>query len=376
MGYEIADRLSLTLLFNGKEFPLKPVNSFDFIHMSCSTKIGVPMCHMKIQDSSNFFSRSQDLVADAKFSISVATPKKTTKTYNFRLHSMSESRAEGGIAYEIDGYFDAPLFWLKSSSVPYVGSSRQVLAKIASDCGLKFDGSETSDKMTWHPQNDNLHEFARWVAERGYIDTKSCMQLGLDLDGTLIYKNLTEVIEPAANISVMRLQDGAIIATDFAVKNDSGSNNKTSGYADATYIQSVVTDTAIELISRANVTKNSARIMLNSAVKSVIDKSRVNFSPIDCGNVHPTYEKSLYQNRRLNNLYSLGAEVITPQETNLKLLDIINLTVEMDAQTPGLNYSGRYRIASRVVYITGANYYEKFELLRHGLNTKLAPAQF
>jgi hypothetical protein len=93
----------------------------------------------------------------------------------------------------------------------------------------------------------------------------------------------------------------------------------------------------------------------------------VRYSPIDPGNVHSDYEKALYQNRRLANLFQNRIDVVTPERTTLGVLDYVNLTLDLSTSYSPKRFNLDYWITSHVVYIHGNNYYEKFELMSNVL---------
>jgi hypothetical protein len=73
----------------------------------------------------------------------------------------------------------------------------------------------------------------------------------------------------------------------------------------------------------------------------------------------------------VSNLFSSGIEVSTAERTNIQLLDTVQVSIDTPDQYMKV-YSGTYRVASRVVYVVGNNYSEKFELFRRTLNAELA----
>jgi hypothetical protein len=112
-------------------------------------------------------------------------------------------------------------------------------------------------------------------------------------------------------------------------------------------------------------------LLVNTGVQQLVKQSRVSFEPLNAGNVHDNYERALYQNRRVSNLFSSGIEVSTAERTNIQLLDTVQVSIDTPDQYMKV-YSGTYRVASRVVYVVGNNYSEKFELFRRTLNAELA----
>lgn len=365
MGLRIKDRLELQLFFNGKEFPLAPINALDFLHMSCSVRIAVPMIHLRVKDAAKWLARTQDLVDGASIKV-VLRVDKQTRVYNFRVHSFTESIEATGPMYTIDGYFDNVQYWFASTRKMIKGTSAAALQTIADICGIPTVIPQTADGMVWIPKNMRFHEFARFISQHGYVDEKSCMAFGLDLNGTMIYKNVAAREAISSSFHMAKFDRDAHIVTGFKPKNKSGLMNAISGYADDLFIPTLVGEDGS--ITDVQMTKLSQKSMVNANIHKAVQQARVLFAPIDGGNVHPLYQQAEYQNDRLSNTYSFGMELLTPDLTDVKLLDFINFVSKQPSESADRPYSGTYLVSSRVIYIQGINYYEKIEGVRHGLN--------
>jgi hypothetical protein len=247
------------------------------------------------------------------------------------------------------------------------GTSNDVIGQIASTCGVDYLGTKTSDGQVWIQKNRKYNEYASAIADHGYIDGQSCMHLGYDIDNKLIYSNIVEKKNPTAVFLTSKYTQNTYTVTDFQVLNRSGLMNTISGYAEAIRDQSIFSTTST-LTDEVDVVRQTQKLMLHSDVYDAVTQSRVFFRPINAGNVHSNYQIAKYQNKRIANLYSLNVEVVVSQPTeNVRLLD--NVVYESKMQD-GRNtaYSGNYIVTSRVIYIQGFNYNEKFELTRQGLN--------
>jgi hypothetical protein len=358
--YELKNQLSLKLYFDDKEFPFQYANAVDFIHMSCSTKLGVPMLHMVLYDNMDFFPNSGTLGDATKIALTVGTSE-ASDTYRFRLNSFNRLSSPGGNRYELDAYMDVPAYWSATTKQPFHGTSNDALQNLASTCSLKYSGTPTSDSQVWYSGNHQNHEWARMLAERGYKSTNSCMQLGLDLSATLVYSNVMEKSEPIARFSVGDPKPGYYLASDFLPASTAGSANHFSGYKESAVAQSVFTQGQQTLSDVSVFVPASTKLLVNDSVVSSVARGRVYFTAVDSGNVHSFYEKALYQNRRLTGLFNMRMELVTPMHTNLKLLDTLEVVVDSKNKKQEA-FSGNYRVASRVVYIHDMNYYEKLEL--------------
>lgn len=364
MSYEIKDRLSLKVVFNDDEFLFGRVNSLDFIHMVASTRIGVPMLHMALQDNVGFLSETKHLADAARIQIVVAARANSkSNTYVFRLNSYKRTPNSGGHRYEIDAYPDCSTYWHASQQDPVSGTSYSALSQIASTCGLNFSGDQTADQQVWLPSNTQYHEWARLISERGFRSDTSCMQLGMNIDRSLVYRDLSNDVLPSVQLYFGGYKDGFVMISDAVPTTAAGSMNHFSGYADRMVEQDLSAAPRTNDSVNVNLKAGEGSLQINPRVKRAVQRSSVRFAPIDPGNVHSEYERALYQNRRLNNLFTSRLEVVTPEPTALSLLDVVSVTMEGN-QDYLRSYSGNYRLASRVIRVQGNEYFEKFELLR------------
>jgi hypothetical protein len=362
----IKGRIQLQLSINNKEFPFDRVNALDFLHMSSSVRLSLPMIHFKVLDAARWLSKEQDLVDGATIQVAVSVLDEKV-VYPFRLHTFRETLSSTGPAYEIDGYFDSVAYWLLSTPLHIKGTSNFALNKIATTCQIaNYSGTPTADDQLWISKNKQYRTFAKDIMERGYVNETSCMQLAFDLNGTLIYKNLSEKRTKVAQFITSKYQSNSFIVTDFRIKSNSGFLNSVSGYADEVHAQSLGTN---DTFNKVTATPLTSRMMVNTDVNKTVARGRVSFAPIDGGNTHDNYEKAFYQNMRLSNLFSFGLEIVTPDVTNLALLDYISYEAKIANKEKVSAYSGEYYITSKAIYIQGINYYEKFELVRQGIQT-------
>lgn len=374
--YEISGRIGIGIKFDGDEFPLTYVNSLNFIHISCSTRVAIPMLHLGVVDTVNWFASRSSLSDGALISVTVSKgDQDLLETYLFRLNSFSSTKVANGTSYEIDGYLDVPKYWHGSSVRSFTGVSSDALKEIAFNCDLKFEGDTTADPQTWYPRNRQNHTWAADIYEHGYVDSSSCMQLGVDISGTMVYRNISKMGAVKRNISLSEQKEGAILATDFKPRMNSGATNHYSGYGEYRISQTPLSTKKYIAHKQVEFNKNEeGDLTVNQQVKSVIDQSRVTFSYIDPGNNHEEYERAFYQNRRVANLFSSGLDLVLPEVTGLKLLDTVSVVTDTAKEFLRI-YSGAYRVVTKTIYVVGANYYEKLELARRTLNASLKDAK-
>ena len=370
MTFSIKDRLTLSLFINDAEFPFDRVNSLNYLHMSSSTRIALPMIRINLIDAAGFFTKNVKLVDGAQIRVIIKTNAGGTATYRFRYNTHHSQSGPSGLTYDIDGYLDAPLYWLKSSTDPIKGTSREVLYEIANRCGLSFSGDMTNDSQVWLPMNKKNWKFVKDVVDHGYKDDHSCMQSVVTLKQQLRYYDISDFPNSSLNrfVSGGKTIDNTYRVSDFKPKSKSGTMNTLSGYASQMNTPSV-TSAEVTSVDKVKIRKTTTTLAVNSKLYSNVTEGSVQHRPIDCGNVNSNYEQGLYQNRRLSNLYSVGLDFITPDFTGVDPLDYISFEANTtDAKPQDKTYSGLYLVCSKAIYIQGINYYERFEVCRAGLD--------
>lgn len=372
--YELRDTLTLGIFFNGKEFPLdKRINSLQVLHIVASTRISVPMLHLRLVDNMNWFTTNQVLTDACKITVVInAYNGPRNRSIDFRFNSFRDTRNDTSVLYEIDGYLDVPQYWSESTAEPFKGTTSAAIGSIAQKCGLTPELDNTTDSQVWFPRNLQYHEWARQLAERGYKSDSSCMQLGLSLDKRLIYKDVaTFPSTPKGQFLLGTFRDQYITATSIQPRMLSGSLNHYSGYDEVYLEQNPLAAKHYRAHERVQLASQDepGKILVASDVKDKVKQNRIRISPINPGNAQENYERGLYQNRRMSNLYSFGLDVVTPMQTDVSLMDVVTMTIDSDALRI---YNGPYIIASKVIRVEGANYAEKFELVRKKINDKNA----
>jgi hypothetical protein len=366
--------LVVSIKFNALDWPLNNFNTIDFIHIAESKRLYLPMLIMQLQDTTKFLTRN-NLILDGTI-IQIGVKKENNrKTYTFRLFSCREILDAGSTKYKISGYWNLPTYWSKTLTKPYSGSSSSVLNTLATEVGLIYNGIQTADVMNWLPMNKTYKEFVTDISTHGFVDSKSCTLRAVTTNNELRYKNISEFLsypsmgDYAAGV-FSATQDPI---TDYKIMNKGGFFNSVGGYQSTTRETSLLSDEKV--YSTLDVNRNSKQLTMNSAIKETVTQGRVRFSPPNSGNVHPYYQQAAYQNKRQASLFSFGIEVVTPMPVKASLFDQINLSVSVPSIERVSSYSGKYLLISKVVYVTGVNYYEKMELVRHGINSNANSTQ-
>ena len=373
MSFEVKGRLFLQIKFAGVEFPFQRVNSVNFLHMSASGKINLPMVHLSLNDPTGFMEKEQ-LVGDGiPMEVTVSpSPDIQPKVYNFRVNTPKKTHSSPNTVYEFDGYLDVPKYWHDSTRDYTEGLASDVLKSIAGRCGLEFDGESSNDFQVWWPGNRRFFQWACHVAGRSYVADDACMQLGIDFDKKMYFKNVNELSGANHKMSFMEPRQGFILATDVDPLSNAGSNNHVGGYSGVRVYQNMM-----ENVAEFNVpddaltvspTSGERSFLRNKVVKGEVEKGSVMFGPLNFGNSHPMYQRALYQNQRFENLFNFGLRVHTPELTKVKLFDNIDITLNYPENNKGPRFSrhlsGIYKVVTKNVYVNGSNYYELFTMMR------------
>lgn len=357
------------MFINDFEYPLRDTNLLNALHITTTVRGSVPLLSLSITDISRSFD-SLNLQDGIPIRVVIKPSDLSSRTYLFR--KFNHKSVFDGAAYNwtIVGYLDAPVYWNTTTSKGLRGTSNDVLADIAGNCSLKFDGTTTNDSQLWLPNNSTYRGFAKDIASCGFVDTTSCMVLAVDLDSTMRYKNVNNLPRPTKNIVAYQQAPGSITAIDMKLDAASGFNNAVTGYQNMRYAQSSVADDLHTQIDELSFVPDATSPLYNSKLKKALGRGPVRFGPIDVGNVHDNYEKSSYQNTRYKNLFSMGLELLIPSLSDIQLLERINFAVQREDNSPDTVNSGTYTVTGHSLYIEGPKYAEKVGLVRHGTNER------
>lgn len=367
MSTGVRDRLYTQLIVGGKDVPLKD-NMIEYIHIVESVRIYLPALTLKFKDTTKFFTRNNLLVDGAPIELTIEA-ESIRNVYYFRLFSSKERPEQGTQTYIITAYLDVPRYWSESTLIPIRGSVSSALRKICTDTKLNYTGITTADNQLWMPANDRYAEFARRISEHAWVSNTSCCQMAVTLQKEMKLKDVSKILAetPTQYFTNKENSQTQTVITDFAVVNKSGFYNAASGYREMKVCQSLM-NPVDQTLKDLDITKNSSKLMMNSAIHNGVGQNKVLFAPIDVGNVSETYERALYQNRRLSNLFSFGLEFITPRQVTAQLMDTVNCELSMPNLDGVEAYNGKYLLTTKVIYIVGINMRHKLEVFRHGLN--------
>lgn len=383
MPYSIENRLRVDVQFNGVSFDFGVGNTLNFIHMSESTRLGIPMLHLSVTDITQWFKANQVLADGAVITIDVTVGPQSTglnSVRQFRYNCHHETTSSLGRVYQIDAYLNYPTYWSGSTSTPIDGTSDDVLQNICDATGLELDSVGANDTQVWQPRNLAYYKFAREVAAHGYLSDSSCMSMAVTLDGLLCYVDISQMEEPQATAGIYDVTTPGIVpVVGYKPFVASGAFNQMSGYDQQRIEQDpTVTDPSRIFSAVAFNPNEGGSLLVNNSVRSGIGQGHVQFAPIEVGNNHDEYQRAYYQNKRVSNLFTAGLYLLTPTMSPVSVLDCVNVTVPNESgslQAQELaEHSGVYRVTSKTIFIQGGNYVEKLELVRRTVKAQIPDA--
>lgn len=365
--YTVAGRLEVGIQINGVPYPLDSLNLLLFLQIGWTTRTKVPTCHFALSDVQH----TMDVISlqdGIPITITIKPYGQDTRIYNFRKFHHEKSFNGVNFIYEVDGYLDNPMFWSGTATGSIQGTSSTVMNRIATACGMTYDGITTSDNQTWLPSNLTYGEWASSVTKRGYSGAQSYMVSGVDPTGPgkLIYKDVNNLPDPTTKMVFGQFQEGYIACTQYRPYANSGMGNKFQGYQHTRHDQSALVTATPQPIDQLQYVPDVSGYYLNTSVAKDMGQGYRSYGGIDVGNTHTNYEQAIYQNQRFSSLFSLGVEFLCLTPTNLTLLDKFTFSVDTDTQKTDVAYAGTYTVGAMALYIQGATYAEKVLGIRMG----------
>jgi len=370
----VSDRFYISVKIDGKELPLEKL-AFRSFQAHSSVNFYQPMANLSVVDNQRYFDTNP--VGDGvKFEVYTGTTKDIAKAkiYKFRHFKTDKSPIGGNIqAYNFRLVFDAPRFLNENLVSSIKGTSSEVIKKLAAQVPInKVVADPSSDSMSWLPFGMKRCEFARQVCNHAYANASSCFMLGIRLDGSLHFRNVSTIDLSKSNTLMVRgtskLSD-SIKIIGYREVAASGLSNLVTGYKMETIEQGTGEDKSYTKVSAPT---TSPSVLINSNISLGIEGSKIVNTPIASSNTHPNYQNALHQNKRIRNTFMLSTFVATDHMTDLDLFDTAKfMLVEQGQGKTQLNekISGSYLIVAKTIYATkDGMYYEKFQLQRQGYN--------
>ena len=367
----IQGKLNYGIAIGEQRYPVEPGN-IGFILINSNVNTFLPTLRLEINDVTGRMTRDTQLT-DGK-AINIKLGQGNVKDFiQYRIFNIPIHRESSTAQYyQINGVLDFVDFLRSIAPRVYKGTSFAVLQEIATELGMRFEGDETDDDQAWLPGNKSYAAFANHIAMRGFVDTKSCMVLCVREDGTMLYKNITELAKKDATAKIFAgaptpSQKDKFFAVAYRSQNNSGPMNQLLGYS--AKIGQELLDGTFNEVAKVTATRFSRSLDINREVKNEIGFIRDELRPIEAGNVHPRFEQAAYQNKRIKATFGIEVDVLLVQESGIDLLDVIELDVPNRANlTNQKPYKSKYLVTAKARVMSGAQYYEKLRLTTTGFS--------
>lgn len=368
--FKVQAGLYIAAFINKVEVPLDVLGFVSF-QMHSNTKFAFPIGKLVIVDSIQWFDKNP-VEDNAPVVIHLGTTDSTKNPqYKFRLFKKNV-RVNGSLkTYELHLVYNAPRFINENSVGALKGTASTAMQIIAQQSDItKTKIDQSSDAMTWYPFGLKRSVVAKSITKHAYADANSCFSASITLDGTFHFRNISAITKPSYTLVKGA---GAITGNTIPVlgekEKQQGVQNNLTGYKYETIEQSIDSSKSH---TKVDIKTTSQSLAVNKKLNAGLEGSRVRVTPVSSNNTHPFYYQAEHQNLRILNSYNLGLHVVSSALTNIDLYDCVtyvSIAPNMpDKVNPTL--TGIYLVAAKTVYIkgVGANYYEKFELVRQGYN--------
>jgi hypothetical protein len=318
-------------------------------------------------------------VEGGKLRVSIVARDIADAEYKFRVNSVKITPGATGDTVDLDGYLDYPKFWIETTTQVYKDkTSNAVLAQIAQNVGLEYEGDVTSDTQTWQGAKRRVHAFCSAVANHGLSSQTSCMKLAVCLDGKMRYKDVSklETANPKAQLLIGDIRTGYLTVVSHLPKNSGGSANRKSGYKQTMLEYSTIRSETYRTHTNvmADINEGGA-FNMNARVRAEVNAGSHNVAPIDYGNVHDDYHRAKYQNRRGTALFNVGLDVLINMpaisQPYIRVFDTVTVTAPEEQS----EQNGAYIVVSHAVMITNGQYHEKLELTRRSAASEQAKSE-
>ena len=98
--------------------------------------------------------------------------------------------------------------------------------------------------------------------------------------------------------------------------------------------------------------------------------SRIDFLPLDTGNVHKKWLDAQHQNTRIASTFAFDVNILTDRPSHVDLLDLVSFNpVDPVTGQPASNVVGDYIVTAINKTIHGSRYWEKLTITSNGLQT-------
>jgi hypothetical protein len=368
---EIKTGVLLGVHINGNEYKLES-NGFKKLTLVSNKRMSVPTFEFVFADLTDKINKEITLADGVPIEFHVGRSVDKFDVYKMRVYNYKRDPHQTIPFYTVYGYLDVPKWFLQSWKLAIEDVGSAVIEAVAGECGLEPEVDATNDFMIWLPNRRRACMFAKHIAEHAYLDDSSAFVMGVTLDKKLKLKNLTTLPSSGETFAPGNQPNTANVV-DNRYLTGSGYGNSIGGYAHKVWPQLLTMEA--EPIEELALTRKTQHLQLNVELKDMLtDNGRLDFGPINAGNVHIFWDQARYQNYRTAMMYGMGVELLIDQRTpfDYDLFTPFNYEAYDPPSTGEAQIADQFRslyyVTAKAVYITEGNYYEKFQGYSTGNN--------
>lgn len=382
----IQDRIFIDIQIDGNS--LSGANLVSRIALVEAAAVGFPSMMIELNDTEQELAGLLCLTDANEILVSVGKSPEDLKTVSrqYRVFNVKRIPGQSGSAVRVLGIYDAPKFTTEAASESYAGTSTSVLKQVAGKCKLDYDGPEqfngrtTNDNQIWLCTAKTRASFVQHVvSNHSYMDDNSAMYAAVTSLGVLKFRNVMDVVAtPVDKIKYLFLrttpegdqeQDKQIyIGSQVREISQAGLLNAMHNYG-STLVTSGPSGTQIE--TKVDVVTGAPFLAINDQVSQTVGRTRIDSSPLDCGNVHDKYYRAFYQNVKQLALFSERISLLVTDPTEVQLLDpVIYRQADAEPMKP-TRASDIYIVIGKTVFVAhGSHYCERIDLARMSITEK------
>jgi hypothetical protein len=383
----VKDNLVLDILIN--KVPLPTANGiFKSLFLVEGNGFPAPSLEMSLFDKQGILAHELALSEGNEIAILVGKSENDPRLFyrQYRYFTSRQEISTSGPILKIIGIYDAPLFFTSSQRESYEGTTSQVMKTLAAKSGLsysgpeEFNGKHTNDNQIWRNIAKSRASFMRQLWLNGFIDPGSCMNATVTSKGELRYRNLNDLVNVDKNqinysFFLNQEEKNSPIKNKYAVReavdrSEAGLSNAWMNYGHSRTSTNLSGND--EKFEKIQLPSQAASVAVNSKVSQAVKNSRVDYSNLDCGNVHINYEQAKYQNTRLNSLFNQKLSILIDDVSDCDLFEPVLFHQEDEDRRESKN-NGVYFLNGKTIAVTEESVYcERLELVRY--ETKLKDA--
>jgi hypothetical protein len=363
------------LKINGIQVPIGPSTIRNFSIIESQTQ-KAPVFHGTILDQDDLHSQGHFKEGD-DFSVTMHPEPFPQPEMNFKIFNILSKEPHNGLFWiTFTGMADqAPAMVKQLATKPQKDmTSSDAIAAYAKELGIQAKTDPTNDKMDWMPMNHSVSQFMNRIADHGYGSSKSIMKLFGSFDSNnqlqVNYRDLSKIIAGShvKTLATPNVNESYDIMIDPFIepKDLGGTANYHAGFK-SSVSQPDLKGKFPEFkdVDVPKMVKNLNISNVNDLVKQV----RRQFMPMDAGNTHDNYAKSLNQNTRGQATFSKTCHVMTMLVSGVTVMDKVKLLYSNKPDgTLDPVISGDYIVGTKTRFVTGNFYREKLVLYTQGSN--------